>query len=238
MHLARVIRGICAAVSTTDAWLLWPCDPGPTGHQIRDLRLTANWQASPVNSAPDRCGASVRNDLAMGAITIGAQPPGGFSDSQIELLKTFAEQAVIAITSAETYRQLEERTAALATRNSEYSEQIEQQLATIDVLKAMSAALSDTQPVFDLIRLGLANYAALWLPCCMNSMANACTFDRGVDGTRQRPKIIFDSSRCVPIAARQSAAQPWNAAPSILGTSTRTQRSPRRCERWGCDQPW
>ena len=58
---------------------------------------------------------------------------------------------MIAIASAETYRQLEELTAALATRNSEYSEQIEQQLATIDVLKAMSAALSDTQPVFDLI---------------------------------------------------------------------------------------
>ena len=77
--------------------------------------------------------------------------PHGFSDSQIELLKTFAEQAVIAIGSAETYRALQERTAALAQRNSEFGERIEQQAATIDVLKVMSSTPDDTQPVFDLI---------------------------------------------------------------------------------------
>ena len=40
---------------------------------------------------------------------------------------------------------------ALATRNSEYGERIEQQAATIDVLKVMSASPGDPQPVFDLI---------------------------------------------------------------------------------------
>ena len=53
----------------------------------------------------------------------------------MELLRTFAEQAVIAIGSAETYSELQKRTAALAARNSEYGERIEQQAATIDVLK-------------------------------------------------------------------------------------------------------
>jgi len=43
------------------------------------------------------------------------------------------------------------RTAELATRNSEYGERIQQQAATIDVLKAMSASPGDPQPVFDLI---------------------------------------------------------------------------------------
>ena len=69
----------------------------------------------------------------------------------MELLRTFAEQAVIAISSAETYRELQERTAALAARNSEYGERIEQQAATIDVLKVMSASPGDAQPVFELI---------------------------------------------------------------------------------------
>ena len=41
--------------------------------------------------------------------------------------------------------------AELAARNSEYGERIEQQSATIDVLKVMSASPGDPQPVFDLI---------------------------------------------------------------------------------------
>src|SRR6202030_2400895 len=77
--------------------------------------------------------------------------PGDFTTAQVELLRTFAEQAVIAISSAETYRALQERTATLAERNSEYGERIEHQSATIDVLKVMSASPGDPQPVFDLI---------------------------------------------------------------------------------------
>ena len=93
----------------------------------------------------------LRDGAVIGAIGLGLQEIGGVSDTQLELLKTFAEQAVIAITSAETFRELQARTAALAARNSEYGERIEQQSATIDVLKAMSSSQDDTQPVFDLI---------------------------------------------------------------------------------------
>ena len=50
----------------------------------------------------------------LGAITIGRPAMGPFSDIQLALLQTFAEQAVIAIGSAETYRELQARTEALA----------------------------------------------------------------------------------------------------------------------------
>ena len=93
----------------------------------------------------------MRDGVAIGALVISRKVPGDFSPTQIELLQTFAEQAVIAISSAETYRALQERTAALALRNSEYGERIEQQSATIDVLKTMSASPDDTQPIFELI---------------------------------------------------------------------------------------
>ena len=93
----------------------------------------------------------LRDDRVAGAIVLSRSQTGGFSETQIELLQTFAEQAVIATGSAETFRKLQARTAALAERNSEFGERIEQQSATIDVLKAMSASPGDPQPVFDLI---------------------------------------------------------------------------------------
>ena len=93
----------------------------------------------------------LRDDNAIGAFAMNSEEPGGFTESQVALLQTFAEQAVIAITSAETYRALQERTAALAARNSEYGERIEQQVATIDVLKVMSSSPGNAQPVFELI---------------------------------------------------------------------------------------
>jgi hypothetical protein len=58
---------------------------------------------------------------------------------------------VIAIASAETYRELRDRTAALAQRNSEYGERIEHQSATIDVLRAISTSEGDDQSALELI---------------------------------------------------------------------------------------
>ena len=93
----------------------------------------------------------LRGDTVIGIIGIDSQEKGGFSDTQVELLKTFAEQAVIAITSAETYRALQTRTAELAERNTSFAEQIDHQAATIDVLKAMSASPGDARPALEMI---------------------------------------------------------------------------------------
>ena len=82
----------------------------------------------------------MRDRKAIGAITTSSFQVDGITDTQVQLLQTFAEQAVIAITSAETYRALQNRTADL-------QELLEQQSATAEVLKVISRSTFDLLPV-------------------------------------------------------------------------------------------
>jgi len=74
---------------------------------------------------------------AIGSILTNDYEPGGFTDSQVALLQTFAEQAVIAITSAETYRALREA--------------LDRQTATAEVLQAINTSPGNLTPVFQVI---------------------------------------------------------------------------------------
>ncbi len=126
---------------------------------ISDITGEEAYRSNPTHRAlADQSGARTavwialrRDDTLLGVINIYRQEVRPFSDRQIELLRGFAAQAVIAIDNARLLRELRQRTEELARRNSEYGERIEQQAATIDVLKVMSASPGDPQPVFDLI---------------------------------------------------------------------------------------
>ena len=93
----------------------------------------------------------LREGVAIGAIHIRRQEVRPFTDNQIKLLETFADQAVIAIENARLFQELTHKTADLETTNSELRESLEQQTATSEILGVIASSPTDIQPVLDTV---------------------------------------------------------------------------------------
>ncbi len=100
------------------------------GYEMVDAAVVANYRST--LSVPMR-----RDGQVVGAITVTRAVAGRFSDKQVDLLTTFASQAVIAIENVRLFN---------ATK-----EALDQQRASAEVLAAISNSIADTQPVFDKI---------------------------------------------------------------------------------------
>jgi GAF domain-containing protein len=118
-------------------------DPG----YAHELARSGNWRAT--IAVP-----MLRNGKPIGAISVGKAEAGAFSERQMQLLSTFADQAVIAIENVRLF--------------NETQEALEQQTATSEVLKVISSTPGELEPVFNAMlanatRICDASYGAMWL---------------------------------------------------------------------------
>jgi GAF domain-containing protein len=131
---------------------------------VADLQADAEYKYALRDTDPIRTELGVpmfRGDDLIGVFILYKFKVEPFTDKQIDLVKNFAAQAVIAIENARLLNELRQRTADL-------SESLEQQTATSDVLHVISSSQGELRPVFDAllanaVRLCEAKLGTLWL---------------------------------------------------------------------------
>ena len=151
----------------------------------------------------------VRERQVVGAIFVARRQPGLFTDAQIALLETFADQAVIAIENTRLFNELRART-------TELTEALEQQTATADVLRVISTSPGELEPVFEAMlenatRLCDAKYGMLWLfedggfrPVALHGVPPALAEERRRDTVLQPDSDVPSGS-----ASPHKAADPY-----------------------------
>jgi two-component system, NtrC family, sensor kinase len=147
----------------------------------------------------------LRDEKPVGCVTVGRSQAGAYPERQIALLQTFADQAVIAIENVRLFKELE-------ARNAELTDTLARQTATAEVLRAISRAQTDAQPVFDIIaesaqRLCGAGYGqvALYDGALLHMTAFHNVNPEGVEALRRRFPAPADRSSAMGRALQTRA---------------------------------
>ena len=136
---------------------------GRVALEKRAVQITDAW-SDPDYKEQDTARLGVRSMLGVplmrggeliGAFGLGRDEPVPFTQRQVELVESFADQAVIAIENVRLFDEVQERTREL-------QESLEYQTATADVLNVISRSTTNVQPVFDAIAMSAAR---LFAPC-------------------------------------------------------------------------
>jgi two-component system, NtrC family, sensor kinase len=152
----------------------------------------------------------LREGNVVGVIFLTRTRPEPFSEKQIELVKTFADQAIIAIENTRLFDEVQAKTRDL-------EESLQQQTATAEVLKVISSSPGDLKPVFDSIlanatRICDAKFGMLFLTEgeAFRAVAMHGVADEYAEARRREPTILPGPGTTLHIAS--STRQPFQIA--------------------------
>jgi two-component system NtrC family sensor kinase len=151
----------------------------------------------------------LKDGRPIGAIAVPRSQIGRFPERQIQLLQTFADQAVIAIENVRLFEAEQQRTREL-------SESLDQQTATSEVLRVISTSAGELRPIFDAmllnaVRLCEAKFAMLFL-YEGNDFRAVCTLDVPRAWSEWLAKNPIPTHPRIPMARAASTKKPVHVA--------------------------
>ena len=145
----------------------------------------------------------LREGIPIGVLNLQRTAVRPFTERQIELVTTFADQAVIAIENTRLFEAVQQRTRDL-------TEALEQQTATSEVLKVISSSPGEVQPVFQAM---------------LENATRICEANFGLDATRGGETLSPVAVTMAAAFLEVRAGEPIQAAPGRpLGRVARTRQ--------------
>jgi GAF domain-containing protein/CheY-like chemotaxis protein len=169
----------------------------------------------------------MREGTPVGVLVVTRSTVRPFTSKEIELVKTFADQAVIAIENVRLFDEVEARTRQL-------SESLEQQTATSEVLRVISSSPGDLKPVFETMlanatRLCQAKFGSLFLREG-DAFRNVCNIGERSGYTewyQREPMIVLrDHHPRMPLA-RVAESKAVIHIPDLAAEQAYIERDPR-----------
>jgi two-component system NtrC family sensor kinase len=157
--------------------------------RMKEMARARGWRSRLLVPLKDETGV-------IGWISIARREAGPFADKDVELLQTFADQAVIAIQNVELFEEVQARTADL-------TESLQQQTATADVLGVIASSPTDVMPV---------------LKAIVESACRLCEASDAYVAVKDGSDLVFQTHHgSIPVAwTRRPLNRQWPAGRAVI----------------------
>ncbi len=174
---------------------------------IRDIRDDPNVRTPRVQSMQGyRTFLAVpmlRDGIPIGVLALWRREVQPFTDRETAIVRTFADQAVIAIENVRLFKELEEKNRALTAAHAQVTEALEQQTATAEILRVISQSQTDLQPVFEVIARSAVQLCEATFAALQRFDGQVVTFDAHYGMTEQE---VEASRHRFPLPAERGTA--------------------------------